>query len=141
MSRKIAHTREMKPRTAFLIDDDVDDLEFLQEIINQVDRRVNCISFPEAEDAINILTKGTALPDIIFVDYNMPKIDGKQCVAIMRSVPVLSAIPVIVHSTAMTPDLSKNLLKLGATHTFRKPNTNAEFLMIMEEIFQLAFPK
>ena len=58
----------MRQKAVFLIDDDPEDLQFMNDVLKRVDNSLICTSFISAEEAIKVLT-GTmsALPDYIFL--------------------------------------------------------------------------
>ena len=66
-------------KTFFIVDDDVDDQELFMEAVNEVDKTITCISASNCEEALDSLKSGkVVLPDIIFLDLNMPRLNGKQ---------------------------------------------------------------
>ncbi|MFZ6012716.1 MAG: response regulator [Bacteroidota bacterium] len=122
-------------KTVVLIDDDSDDLDLMRESLTQVDSSINCVSFVFAEEAIRLLTKELILlPDYIFIDINMPKLDGMECLKQLRSIPEFRETPIIMCSTSMPSTVSEQLIKQGATYTFQKPNTVGAYLTILEGI-------
>src|SRR5688572_23365820 len=123
------------PRTIVLIDDDTDDLDAMKEAIDQVDSTLLCISFSHAEVALRLLGKElVVLPDFIFIDVNMPKISGKECLTILRKSPELTETLIIMHSTTLPIDIAKSYLPSGASYTFQKPYAFSDYLRILEEI-------
>jgi DNA-binding NtrC family response regulator len=71
----------MKPkRTFFIVDDDVDDQDLFIEAVNEVDGSIECMSASNWEEAPDLLkNKKIGIPDMIFLDLNMPRLNGKQC--------------------------------------------------------------
>lgn len=125
----------MKQKTVFLIDDDPDDLQFMRDALNQVDSSILCVSFVYPEEAIKLLTKELiVLPDYIFIDINMPKITGEDCLRQLRMDDKFLITPIILYSTSMPKEVSDKLLKAGANFTFSKPNTENEYLIVLESI-------
>jgi len=129
------------PRTIVLIDDDTDDLDAMKEAIDQVDSTLLCISFSHAEEALRLLGKElVVLPDFIFIDVNMPKISGKECLTTLRRTAELTNTPIIMHSTSLPIDMAKSYLAIGASYTFQKPYAFNDYLRILEEIFYKTVP-
>jgi CheY-like chemotaxis protein len=81
------------------IDDDVDDLEIFKEALQKIDKTVECDFAQGAREALFKL-KSQRLPDLIFLDINMPEISGRQLLESLRSNPLLQHIPVVVYSTS-----------------------------------------
>jgi len=122
-------------KTAILIDDDGDDLEFLAEAIKSVDNSVKCITYLYCDEALNLISTDTSnLPNYIFIDINMPRLDGQECLRQLRKNPNLDGVTITMLSTSMTPVVAKNLKEDGADFTFQKPNKFAEYQYILENI-------
>ena len=82
-----------------VIDDDADDLELMKDAIAEVDSSLVCISFIYADEALQLLAKGQIIqPDYIFVDINMPRLDGPTFLETLRSQPEYENTPVIMKS-------------------------------------------
>ena len=123
------------PRTIVLIDNDPDDLDAMKKTIDQVDSTLLCILFSHAEEALQLLGKKlVVLPDFIFIDVNMPKISGKECLTTMRRKAELANTQIIMHSTTLPIDMAKSYLIIGANYTFQKPYTFNAYLRILEGI-------
>ena len=107
----------------FIVDDDVDDQELFIEAVNEVDKSIECISASNCEEALQILKSGEiALPDVIFLDLNMPRQNGKQCLAELKKTAHLSKIPVIIYTTSSEKRDIDETTRLGAAHFLTKPN-------------------
>jgi CheY-like chemotaxis protein len=123
-------------KTAVLIDDDRDDLEFLEEAIKQVDNSVRCISYLFCDDALNkILTNSSGVPNYIFIDMNMPRLDGTECLRELRREPKLKNVPIAILSTSMPSPVARTLRENGATFTFQKPIRFEDYQEILKPIF------
>lgn len=83
-------------RTVVIIDDDSDDLDIMRETLNQIDPTFVCISFIFPDEAIRVLKNNLIFkPDYIFVDINMPKITGIECLTELRAIDDLLETPII----------------------------------------------
>ncbi len=102
-------------RTCLLIDDDVDDHEIFSMALEDAGLSVELISEYSAPAALDRLCSAARLPDIIFLDLNMPKIGGKQCLAEIRKKEHLKAIPVVIYSTSADIRDLIETKELGAT--------------------------
>jgi CheY-like chemotaxis protein len=124
-----------KPTTFLLIDDDVDDISLFEEVLQQVDPAVTFASAPNGQDALAMLTAASAaLPDIIFLDLNMPRMDGRQCLAALKQDDNLKQIPVIMYTTSSQPKDIEQALKNGAVCYITKPTSLKELQEILEVI-------
>lgn len=85
------------------IDDDSDDREILCDAVKTVDAEVSCIEMENGVDALEFLSSTKTLPDYIFIDINMPKMNGYECVKMIKSIPRLKNIQLVMHSTTFNP--------------------------------------
>ncbi len=87
--------------TCFLIDDDPDDHEIFKMALNEISSYLACETACDGEEGLQRLhSDEDFLPDYIFVDLNMPRIDGKECVRGIRKIERLDPVPVIIYSTS-----------------------------------------
>jgi CheY-like chemotaxis protein len=122
-------------KTAILIDDDRDDLEFLEEAIKQVDHSVKCIPYLFCDDALRkILNDPSLVPNYIFIDMNMPRWNGNQCLKELRNDPKLKNVPITMLSTSMPPPVAEVLKENGANFTFEKPKNFDDYEQILKLI-------
>jgi CheY-like chemotaxis protein len=113
----------MKKRTLFIVDDDIDDQDLFIEAVNEVDTSIQCMSASSCEEALDLLkNRKVSLPDIIFLDLNMPRLNGKQCLAELKKQAHLRDIPVIIYSTSSERRDIEETTRLGAAHFLTKPN-------------------
>ncbi|NSL89998.1 response regulator [Chitinophaga solisilvae] len=118
-----------------LIDDDVDDRMIFGDVLKEL---VPDIIYNEAingEDALTKLGNGL-LPDIIFVDLNMPRIDGKQFLAEIQKLEQLRHIPVIIYTTSSHESDKKETRALGAAYFLTKPNSLHELNLVLKGILE-----
>lgn len=122
--------------TVLIVDDDVDDLDFFTEAIGEINNNIQCVRAFNGIEAINILDEGVVAPDFIFLDLNMPKMDGKKCLQLLKKSPVFQKIPVIVYSTSNRTEDIEQLTRLGAAAYIVKPET---FNQLKKEILTVLF--
>lgn len=110
--------------TFFLIDDDVDDTLLFQEVLGELEFPVNFNSAVNGHVALKKLQKENAiLPDVIFLDLNMPVMDGKECLAHLKADTQLSHVPVIMYTTSsQSKDIEETLMS-GAVCFITKPTS------------------
>jgi CheY-like chemotaxis protein len=111
-----------KTKIVLIIDDDEDDRSLFFDAVKEIDPRVKCISALDGRDALVLLrNKDITLPDYIFLDLNMPRLNGKQCLIELKKDPRLSKIPVIIYSTSKRIEDIQETKKLGAENFITKP--------------------
>ncbi|MGN6400975.1 MAG: response regulator [Flavisolibacter sp.] len=108
----------------FLIaDDDIDDREMFCEALEAVAPGSECFSVPNGRRAMMALTEGEiGLPDIIFLDVNMPLMNGWQCLSQLKATEAYQHIPAIMYSTSSHPEDVERAQHLGALCFFTKPS-------------------
>jgi CheY-like chemotaxis protein len=107
----------------FIIDDDIEDQEIFIEAVREVSEHIHCSSSTSGEDALSHLEhKLKSLPDLIFLDLNMPKQNGKQVLREIKNIPGLKSIPVIMYSTSFAPRDIEEIRQIGAAHHLLKPS-------------------
>lgn len=123
----------MKNRMCFLIvDDDVDDRTLFIEATKEIDETIECKTANNGQLALELL-KNTeySLPDFIFLDIRMPRIDGKKCLFEIKKDERLKHIPVIIYTTSKSVDESKELGNMGAFHFISKPSNADEIFYLI----------
>ena len=88
-------------RIVYMIDDDVEDQEIFLETLCEIDASIKCLNFFNGSDALNqLLNKGTILPDFIFIDLNMPVMNGYEFLKEVKTHKELIGLPVIIYTTS-----------------------------------------
>ena len=104
-----------------LVDDDVEDQEIFLDAIKEVDPLVHCFCAADGEDALKLLgTEAIVKPDLVFIDLNMPKLNGKQLLLELKRSDNLKDIPVIMYSTFFGKKDIEEITELGAVHYLLK---------------------
>ena len=107
-----------------LVDDDEDDRDVFAEALSQVDPAVSLSMAHDGLDAINKLQKWEGpLPDLIFLDLNMPRLGGKDFLVQIKQEGSLREIPVIIYSTSSNKEEKQRMAELGAAHFVVKHNS------------------
>ena len=128
----------MKKKLIFFADDDQDDQELFINALQQIDESFTCITASNGEETLQKLLDTTCqLPEIIFLDLNMPKMNGKQCLIKIKENKTLRHIPVIMYSTTANKKEMEETNQLGAAFFFQKPNSFDELCYALEKIVNL----
>lgn len=110
-------------KTIFLIDDDEDDRELFCEAMKEVASEIVCVTAANGRKALSqISNKEIETPDIIFLDINMPIMNGWQCLSMLKEQELYKSIPVIMYSTSSHPEHVEKALQSGALCFFTKPS-------------------
>lgn len=115
-----------------IVDDDEDDREFFCEAVDKINNTVRCMNVENGEKALQYLQDEMhVMPDYIFLDLNMPRLDGKECLIQLKKIEHLKQIPVIIYTTSSHPLDREQTIQLGA-HGFMRKHT--EFKNLCNEL-------
>lgn len=121
--------------TFLLADDDGDDKTLFCEALAEIDPGIVCHTAGDGKEALAILSeKQTRKPSIIFLDVNMPVMDGWQCLGRLKENSDLKDIPVIMYSTSSYQRDIDQALDGGAFCFFTKPSDYRELRSILRLI-------
>jgi CheY-like chemotaxis protein len=124
-----------KPMTCFLVDDDEDDREIFAIALKDLGSHIKCVLAFDGIDALDKLRRCDILPDFIFLDLNMPRMDGKECISEIKKDPRLFDIPVVIYSTSSSARDQADAKRLGAAHFFTKPPSISALANALNDIF------
>jgi CheY-like chemotaxis protein len=118
-----------------LVDDDEDDCMVFKMALAEVTNEVKFAHRNSCEEIGDAIL--TYQPDLIFLDINLPRVDGIDCIQqIMKSEPG-QRIPVVMYSSSELPkDLQASYLA-GASLYFRKPNNITSLINALRDILQM----
>jgi CheY-like chemotaxis protein len=96
------------------VDDDHDNLDMFCEAVKEISPSINCVKVSSAAEALKLLHESDQLPSYIFLDLNMPLMDGKACLKHIKRDIRLSDITVYMFSSAPNPNDIEECRRLGA---------------------------
>ena len=110
------------PKKIFLADDDCDDVDFFTAAVSEIAPDSELTAACDGQELIEKLRTTQSAPDIIFLDINMPKVDGINALKVIRNeMSVLKDVPVIMYSTSNNETFIKSAYNAGANCFFTKP--------------------
>jgi CheY-like chemotaxis protein len=125
-----------EPLNILLADDDTDDCLFFKEAMDELILNTHLTTVHDGEQLMHRITQeGAILPNIIFLDLNMPRKNGFECLTEIRLNPTLKAIPVIIFSTSFEQEVVNRLYDYGAHYFIRKPVEFSQFKKIIKQTF------
>lgn len=125
-----------KPLSILIIDDDADDKEMFCEVISDIGSSINCSTAANGYEALRWLQKVEVLPNFIFLDLNMPRMNGKQFLVQLKKIEKLSSIPVIIYTTSKLEQDREETIELGAVHFVTKPSSVSDLRKELEFVFE-----
>lgn len=104
-----------QPLHVLLVDDDADDREIFTWTLNNIYPSAVIATATDGEDALERLEQWDYIPDIIFLDLNMPRMNGFDFLHHIRQMDKWRKLPVIVYSTSSNPRDMTRSWEAGAT--------------------------
>ena len=111
-------------KSVLFVDDDEDDKLVFGTALNTIDDKIVYLTASDGLEALKLLKEDIVLlPDMIFLDLNMARMDGFACLEQIKSTKDLKDIPVFILTTSINPRDRERAIKLGAQKFFTKPAT------------------
>ena len=118
-----------------IVDDDAEDIEIFCEAVKSIDSSLKCISANSGAKALDIL-QSDILPDVIFLDINMPLRSGKDILIDIRKNHDYRDIVVVMYSTTMNPREMEECRKIGANDFLIKPSKFQDLCTAIEHLMK-----
>lgn len=120
-----------------LVDDDPDEEDFFQIALDFLEIDCQFKFFSKAHDFVAYIEEeGAVLPNIVFVDMNMPEINGKELIQKLRKDPKFDNIQAMIY-TAHISDREKEIMKaMGILEFFIKPTEFSELTVMLKEMIE-----
>ena len=123
----------------FLADDDADDRMFFEDALKKV---IIPTQLTLSNDGLELMSNLEKViepppPDVIFLDLNMSRKNGFECLEEIRNTPKLKDIPVIIFSTTASDDVVNKTYEHGANHYICKPQSFELLVKAIETVLTL----
>jgi CheY-like chemotaxis protein len=106
-----------------LADDDEDDRHFFTDAFSELKMSTKVQTFKDGVELLDYLNaKDSILPQLLFLDLNMPKKNGMQCLTEIKANPRFSSIAIAIYSTSSTEEHIEETFLEGANIYIKKPN-------------------
>lgn len=121
-----------------LADDDTDDRLLFKEALEELTIATHLTVVKDGEQLLELLTKkGNKLPDVLFLDLNMPRKNGFIALGEIKRNSQLDQLPVIIFSTAFEPSKVKQVFNDAAHYYVRKPAGFSQLKKIIHQALTL----
>lgn len=128
-----------KPVHILLADDDEDDRNFFKEALRVLPTATRLTTVADGEELMNYLTENTAhIPHVLFLDINMPRKNGFECLSEIKNNEKLNDLPVVMFSTSDSKEKITVLFKGGAGIYIRKPSSFTQLVQVIHHALPLA---
>jgi CheY-like chemotaxis protein len=104
------------------IDDDKDDRAMFCMALERIDPEIQCIEIESGEDAVEMLLNSSFTPDFIFMDINMPRMNGYECVKEIHQYPKLKNTTIVMFSSTFNPRDQVEFGMLGLKYLLKTSN-------------------
>jgi CheY-like chemotaxis protein len=121
-----------------LADDDEDDRLFFREAFEEIKIKTKVKTVNDGVELMNYLAKnGDDLPHILFLDLNMPRKNGMDCLLEIKHSDNLKDIPVAIYSTSASEEDIEDTFVKGANVYIKKPSDFSTLKKILEEVITI----
>jgi CheY-like chemotaxis protein len=132
----------LKQLKVLLADDDLDDCIFFKEALTELQLSTHLTAVHDGEQLMQLLANETfKLPHVLFLDINMPRKNGFECLAEIKLSEKLQQLPVIMFSTSFEQEVVNLLYKNGAQYFIRKLSEISQFKKIIHHTLALIAPE
>ena len=104
-------------------DDDQEDQLMFIDAVNEVSDKIRVFTQATGDELIRSLNNPPPSPFVIFLDLNMPKMNGKQCLKLLKEDASFKNIPVIIYTTSYQEKDREETMGLGAHYFLTKPTS------------------
>ena|SRR5688572_2314515 len=111
----------MQGPSILLADDDDDDRLLFTDVLREYSGNAR-LRFAHNGEHLMTMLRSERLPDVLFLDLNMPLKNGIECLEEIRSDERLKNLPVVIFSTSSHPGTINQTYEIGAHLYVRKPN-------------------
>ncbi len=117
-----------------LVEDNPDDAEFAREAFAEAEREYEVSIAEDGERALAFLRGEDPRPQLILLDLNLPRKDGREVLAVIKADDELRRIPVLILTTSVDEDDLLNAYNLGANAYIKKPVDMDDFIRVVRGI-------
>lgn len=141
-------TWSRRPRRWLLVDDNPGDVELTREAVSAARLPSELFVVTDGEEAVSFLRREGAYasaprPDLVLLDLNLPRKDGREVLAEVKADPDLGQIPVVVLTTSGAAEDVTRVYQLHANGYLRKPPDFTGLLRVVRSLhafWSLAVP-
>jgi CheY-like chemotaxis protein len=121
-----------------LVDDDPDEHLLFEDALREIKNPPRLAYARDGHHLMQILNESTtSLPAIIFLDLNMPRMNGFECLKEIRQSVKFKNIPVVIFSTSSQQQAVDRVYEEGANYYIRKPNTFSLLKEVIERVLEI----
>jgi CheY-like chemotaxis protein len=126
--------------SVLIIDDDWDDREIFKDAINEIDPLIKVNEIGNCLDILMEIPRLPTMPEIIFLDINMPVVNGRDCLRVLQGHDQYKEIPVIMYSTSNGYRDISDTYEIGAMYYLQKPISFNNLVRLLKLILLRTLP-
>ena len=127
-------------KKVILVDDDQDDCMLFEDAMNDIGMLSQLKVANDGEKLFQILSsQSPCFPDLIFLDLNMPKMNGYECISKLRNSALIKCIPIVVFSTTNQVEMIDWVYYNGANLFVNKPNSYFKLKETIRNVVNINF--
>ena len=120
--------------TIFYTDDDEDDLSIFADAVESLPEKIQLNTYNGGDKLLSAIYNPPPTPHVIFLDLNMPRMGGKECLTEIKGDEKLHKIPVIMYTTSSQSKDIEETMQKGAICFITKPTNMKELKNILSSI-------
>lgn len=121
-----------------MADDDEDDCILFEDALREVCSQTELTTANDGDELITLMkTNVPPPPDVIFLDLNMPRRNGFECLELIRKTKQWKDIPVVIFSTTGQEEMIKRVYEQGANYFIRKPGSFPKLKQAIRQILDV----
>lgn len=127
-----------KQLNILLADDDIDDCHFFKEALEALPLKTQLTTVHDGDELMMHLAEQEKLPHVLFLDINMPRKNGFECLSEIKQNEKLKDLPVVMFSTSNARDKINILFNTGADVYVRKPSNFSQLVQVIHHALPIA---
>jgi CheY-like chemotaxis protein len=129
-------------KSIFLADDDSDDCMLFEDALREVNDSAELRMANDGVELIALMeTNVPPPPDVIFLDLNMPRKNGFECLEQIRRTNQWKDIPVVIFSTTGQEEMIRKVYEQGANYFIRKPGSFPKLKQAISQVLEIDWTK
>lgn len=129
---------EMDKLKILLVDDDEDDRQFFADALEGIELNTDLHQLENGKSCMEFLLSNTEnTPDLVFLDLNMPIMNGFECLEAIRNTPHLKDLLVAIYSTSSAERDIEETFEKGANIYIKKPSSFSELKKSLKQVVKM----
>lgn len=121
-----------------LVDDDQDDRNIFSDALSELKIQTNLTLLEDGRDLVSYLEDPkTKMPDILFLDLNMPYKSGVECLKDIRQIPKFRDLSIAIYSTSTSEKDMEDTFINGANIYIKKPNDFTKLKKVLNDVVSI----